>query len=86
MKRPCNVVLTPKGNKNTQSSTTLPFELYSSSDLIVADLTYTYQPIFAPGIFGAMTISRRAYLQPRYVDKLTYTAPNGDSNVTVCNA
>lgn len=84
-RRPCNVVMTSVPNSQTPTRTTLPSDVYSPNSVIVVDLTFAYQPLFAANIFGPLTIRRTSYLQPRYVNNLPYFAAGGDSFVTTCN-
>ncbi len=83
-RRPCNTVMTPVPDKTTPSKTTLPSDLYGPNSVIVVDLTFAYEPLFAAKIFGPLTIKRSSYLQPRYVNTLPYSVAGGDSFVTTC--
>jgi Flp pilus assembly protein TadG len=83
-RRPCNTLITPVADSTTPSKTTLPSDLYGPNAIIVVDLTFAYQPLFAPKIFGPLTIKRSSYLQPRYVNALPYSVAGGDSFVTTC--
>lgn len=83
-RRPCNTAMTPVPDNATPSKTTLPSDLYGPNSIIVVDLTFAYQPLFAANIFGPLTIKRSSYLQPRYVNNLPYSVAGGDSFVTTC--
>jgi len=83
-RRPCNTVMTPVPDSTTPSKTTLPSDAYGPNSVIVVDLTFSYRPLFAEKIFGPLTIKRTSYLQPRYVNNLTYSVAGGDSFVTTC--
>lgn len=83
-RRPCNTAMTPVPDSTTPSKTTLPSDLYGPNPVIVVDLTFAYQPLFAGKIFGPLTIKRSSYLQPRYVNNLPYSVAGGDSFVTTC--
>lgn len=83
-RRPCNTVMTPAPDNTAPSKTTLPTDVYGPNALIVVDLTFAYQPLFATQIFGPLTIRRSSYLQPRYVNNLPYSVAGGDSFVTTC--
>jgi Flp pilus assembly protein TadG len=82
-RRPC-ATLSPAPNNTTPSPTTLPTDAFGPNAVIVVDLTYAYRPLFAPKIFGPLTVTRSSYLQPRYVNTLPYAVPAGDSFVTTC--
>ncbi len=83
-RRPCGTVLTPAADSDAPSATTLPTDAFGPNAIIVVDLTFAYQPLFAAKIFGPVTIKRSSYLQPRYVDNLPYAIAGGDSFVTTC--
>ncbi|WP_457797044.1 TadE/TadG family type IV pilus assembly protein [Methylocystis sp. S23] len=83
-RRPCNTALTPVPDNTAPSKTTLPTDVYGPNAVIVVDLTFAYQPLFAQKIFGPLTIKRSSYLQPRYVNNLSYSVAGGDSFVTTC--
>ncbi|PPD42047.1 MAG: hypothetical protein CTY15_12750 [Methylocystis sp.] len=83
-RRPCGAALMPAANNSTPSPTTLPTDVFGPNGIIVVDLTYAYQPLFAAKIFGPFTVKRSSYLQPRYVDNLPYAVAGGDSFVTTC--
>ncbi|WBK00335.1 TadE/TadG family type IV pilus assembly protein [Methylocystis parvus] len=83
-RRPCGAALTAVPDNTPPSKTTLPTDVFGPNSVIVVDLTFAYQPLFAAEIFGPLTIKRSSYLQPRYVDKLPYSIAGGDSFVTTC--
>lgn len=83
-RRPCNAVLTAVTDSAAPSATTLPADAFGPNAIVVVDLSYSYQPLFAPKIFGPLTIKRSSYLQPRYVNDLKYAVAGGDSFVTTC--
>jgi Flp pilus assembly protein TadG len=83
-RRSCNMILTSVPDASSPDAATLPADVYGASAVIVVDLSYAYQPLFAANIFGAITIKRSSYLQPRYVDSLPYAVAGGDSFVTTC--
>lgn len=83
-RRPCNTVLAAVPDNTTPSKTTLPTDVFGPNAVIVVDLAFAYQPLFAAKIFGPLTIRRSSYLQPRYVNNLPYSVAGGDSFVTTC--
>ena len=62
---------TPAANSTSPSSTTLPSGLYASGSLIVADVTYTYDPSFGGSLLAwsstdsLMTMKNTTYMRPR---------------------
>jgi Flp pilus assembly protein TadG len=78
-KRPCGK-LTGVADSATPSPTTIPSDLFSATSLIVVDVTYTYQPVFAEYVTGNFTIARSAYLPPRagtVAQWIRYSDPTG---------
>lgn len=89
-------VLTPVPNGTDPSSTTMPVGLYSSGFIIVADVSYVYQP--AIGLFSwanangqtggsniSMAFSRTAYMRPRQTDNIHYTKSSASNTASICN-
>jgi Flp pilus assembly protein TadG len=68
--RPCDTtqgvsVITSVPDTASPSPTTLPVDAYSSSPLLVADVTYTFQPVFLIAIQTSITMTSSAYFSPR---------------------
>lgn len=57
--------LTPVSTSSHSSLTTLPEGLYGPYSLIVADVDYTFTPLFSKFITGPVTFLESAYLPPR---------------------
>lgn len=86
-KRPCSVPLSPVADNSTPTPTTLPQSAFGPNGLVAVDLEFTYTPLFAPKLFGSMTIKRSSFLQARDVAPLSYLKfdPSaGNSLVTTC--
>lgn len=65
--RPCLVTLSSAPDAAAPSTTTLPTDVFTSGSLVVADVVYTYVPLFGSGLVPTLTLRRSAYVQPRYV-------------------
>jgi Flp pilus assembly protein TadG len=69
--RPCNVVLTPAANGSIASPTTMPVGVYGAGSVIVADVTYSYQPTFGYVLVNNIPIQHTAYMRPRSQQYIT---------------
>jgi Flp pilus assembly protein TadG len=70
--RPCNVVLTPVANGTIASPTTVPVGVYGAGSIIVADVTYSYQPTFGYVLVNNIPIQHTAYMRPRSQQYITF--------------
>jgi hypothetical protein len=88
--RACGSTQTAVANGLTPSASTLPIALFSPvptqtagvysapPPVIVVDVVYTYTPLVFGGLVGSFVIARSAYVNARYMTKLTYQALSGD--------
>jgi Flp pilus assembly protein TadG len=72
--RPCKTNLAAVADTATPTPTTLPTDLYGPGSIIAVDIVYTYTPLFIQKLFGSIKISRSAFLAPRYVPLVSYSA------------
>lgn len=57
---------------NVASFSSLPTSLANSSgSLVIADVSYSYQPMFGTTFMPALTVTRSAFQQPRGIDVVT---------------
>ena len=85
--RPCKI-LTSVANGTPPSATSLPVGLYGQGSVIIADIGYTYTPLFASsgfstlyGLASLFTWQHSAYMRPRMTGSpLAYSG----SLATVC--
>ena len=82
--RSCSTAPTSATDTAAPSLTALPQDAYTSGSVIVADVIYTYTPIFGSQFLGTMVIRKSFYIQPRYLFPVTYTAAGFD-NGYVCH-
>lgn len=88
-------VITAVPNGTRPSMTTMPVGLYAAGFLIVADVTYVYNPTL--GLFTwdmangrassspvAFNMSRTEYMRPRQTDNIRYTAGSSGTTATIC--
>jgi Flp pilus assembly protein TadG len=86
-KRPCATPLKSVPNTSLPSFTELPADAFGPNALVAVDLQFTYAPLFAPKLFGPVTIKRSGFLQARYAPAnsyVKYAVAGGDSLVTTC--
>ena len=76
--RSCTTAPTAVADTAPPSMTTLPQDVFNAGSLIVADIVYTYVPLFGSGVLPTMTIRRTVYMQPRYMSSIPYTTIPGD--------
>jgi Flp pilus assembly protein TadG len=88
--RACGAPLNAVANSSTPSASTLPMALFDPvptqtagvyavpPPVIVVDVVYTYTPLVFGKLLGSTSIARSAYVNPRYMTKLTYQAISGD--------
>ncbi len=85
--RPCGVIAQVASSQQTTITTLPTAGMTAISSLIVADVSYVYQPLFNGFITGPMTLQRTAFLPPRtgkpsqYVQ---YDIVNAKTNSSVC--
>lgn len=88
-KRTCGSTLTSASDSSTPTPTTLPSDLFNQVPspnggnnappfAVVVDVTYTWTPLIFSRFFGPLTLSRSAYISPRYATQITYTKATGD--------
>jgi Flp pilus assembly protein TadG len=70
--RPCNIVLTPVSNGALASPTTMPVGVYGAGSVIVADVSYSYQPTFGYVLVNNIAIQHAAYMRPRSQQYITF--------------
>lgn len=88
-------VLTPVANGTKPSSTTMPLGLYGAGFIIVADVSYTYQPTIGLFTWGqangrtgtgtGIAFSRTSYMRPRETDNIRYTPGTASNTASICN-
>jgi Flp pilus assembly protein TadG len=61
--RPCGQLL--PATSTTPTPTTIPVGVYGPYSVMVADIRYTYTPIFLGYIMGTITFNETAYVPPR---------------------
>ena len=78
--QPRSCTTPPKAVADTAppSITTLPQDVYTAGSLIVADVVYTYVPLFGSAIVPTLTMRRTVYMQPRYLPSIPYNTIQND--------
>jgi Flp pilus assembly protein TadG len=72
--RACVIVLTQVPNGSAPSPTTIPAGVYGAGSVIVADVSYSYQPTFGYVLINNIPISHSAYMKPRSQQYITFNA------------
>ncbi len=82
--RSCATPLTPADTSTAPAATNLPQGLYSSGSLIIADVTYKYQPTFGQSFLAwsssatYVSMSNTTYMRPRnWTTYITYSSQSG---------
>ncbi len=86
--RACNVHPAAVADASKPSAVTLPTDLFDTvttpaglaapNFAVVVDVTYTWTPLVFSRFFGSITMSRSAYISPRYVQQVIYVKIPGD--------
>jgi Flp pilus assembly protein TadG len=77
-RRSCTVAPLSAPDTATPSLLTLPADVFTSGTIVVADVSFTYQPLFGGRFFPASTVLRRSvYLQPRYLTEIDFDPSAG---------
>jgi Flp pilus assembly protein TadG len=89
--RSCTTALTPVDNTASTSATSLPKGLYASGAVVIADVTYKYEPMFGGSVIslattdgaGYIAMSNTTYMRPRnWTTYITYNG--GTAGTTFC--
>lgn len=84
MYRPCVVPQLPTDNTATPNPALLPRSVYGPASLIVIDVVFKFTPTFGVGFLPTLTISRSAYVQPRYATLINYDTTSNDGIASKC--
>ena len=76
--RPCGT-LTSVANTDPSSPTTLPIGVFGATSVLVADITYSYQPTFFNFITGPIQMTHSSYLSPRIGYGVTFVLTPGQA-------
>ncbi|MDX7953808.1 TadE/TadG family type IV pilus assembly protein [Lichenihabitans sp. Uapishka_5] len=82
--RPCGHSQNPIDNGAPYNRTGLPRSLYGPGSVVVVDVRFTFTPTFGAGFVGPITITRSAFVQPRYVTTIGFDATNPTGIATTC--
>ena len=74
----------------------MPLGLYTAGFIIVADVSYTYQPTIGlftwgnangqtGGIAHQIVMNRTSYMRPRQTDNIRYTPSTASNTASICN-
>lgn len=88
-KRACGTHPSSVPNGSAFSTTTLPAGMFTPianpqggylppNFAVVIDVSYAWTPLVFSNFFGTITLARSAYVNPRYVTEIKYSAINGD--------
>lgn len=87
VRRPCGVVTQVAPTEPSTMSNLPIWGMTTVTSVVVADVTYTYQPLFSGFITGPVTFQRTSFLPPRAgkpTDYVQYDKDNVGRNTDVC--
>ena len=76
--------LTPVADGTGSTESTLPMGLYGPYSLLVADVAYTFTPMFLNYIMGNVTFTESAYVPPRIGTSRQYVQYSPDPSSVTC--
>ncbi|MBN9084757.1 MAG: hypothetical protein BGP04_26085 [Rhizobiales bacterium 62-17] len=85
--RPCTI-LNPVANTDAPASTNMPNGMYGAGSIIVADVTYAYQPPFGSAVLqwsstdAAINMRQTTYMRPR--NQTIIAMPTAVTGGTIC--
>lgn len=82
--RPCGTPQIAANNTAPPSRTALPRSIFGPAGVVVIDVVFTFTPSFGARYLPALTITRSAYVQPRYATLVDYDTTNNDGIATKC--
>ena len=82
--RPCSPKQQPMSDSGAPNPAYLPKSTFGPGSLIVVDVVFTFRPTFAQNLIPPLTISRSAYVQPRYVSLINFDTTNSSGIIKKC--
>ncbi len=82
--RPCLVPQLPVDNSAPYNRFNLPRSLFGPGSVIAVDVSFTFSPTFGSSFVSPVTITRSAFVQPRYVTNVTFDSTNNDGIAKTC--
>lgn len=85
--RPCGVIAQVLSTQQATIATLPTAGMTALTSIVVADVSYIYQPLFSGFIIGPMTLQRTAFLPPRAgkpTQYVQYDTANATTNTAVC--
>ncbi|WP_158811262.1 TadE/TadG family type IV pilus assembly protein [Beijerinckia sp. L45] len=75
--RSCIVPPSSTPDATSPSLSTLPQDVFTSGTIVVADVSFTYRPVFGSRFVPTAVLKRSVYLQPRYIGEIDFDASGG---------
>ena len=75
--RPCLPFQIPVDDSAAYSRNNLPRSLFGNGSIVAVDVTFTFNPTFGSAFLKPITITRSAFVQPRYVSRIDLDTNNG---------
>lgn len=82
--RPCVLPQLPADDAAPFSRFSLPRSLYGPGSVIAVDVSFTFNPTFGSALVRPVTITRSAFVQPRYVTQIDFDTTSNDSIASKC--
>lgn len=87
-KRPCSVVMQVAPTEPATMTNIATLGMITVKSVVVADVSYTYQPLFSGFVTGPVTLRRTAFLPPRAglpTQYVQYDKNNSSTNKDICS-
>lgn len=87
VRRPCGVVTQVAPTQPATMSNLPTSGMTTITSVVIADVSYTYRPLFSSFVTGPVTLQRTAFLPPRAgkpTDYVQYDKSNAGKNTDIC--
>ena len=88
VRRPCGVVTQVAPTDQATIANLATYGMTTVKSVVVADVSYKYQPLFSGFVTGPVTLQRTAFLPPRAglpTQYVQYDKPNYSTNSDICS-
>ena len=82
--RPCTPAQIAVDDSAPYNRGNLPRSLFGDGSIIVVDVSYTFNPTFGASFLRPVTITRSAFVQPRYVTRIDFDPTNNTGIASQC--
>lgn len=82
--RPCILPQLPVDDGAPYNRLNLPRSLYGPGSIVAVDVSFTFNPTFGSSFLNPVTITRSAFVQPRYVTRIDFDTTSNDGIASKC--